>query len=300
MEIVILNLPDCLLSSVYGFSDILGFAVKTFDWNAGLEITGGESLTARKQPPDLIFIPAFTNIHPAELIARNGSVVNILAELSGKGSVLCSVCAGAFLLAETGIASGYEVTTHWKYFDAFQRMYPDTRLNRRKILIDNESFITGGGVTSFQDLALYLIKKHISEEAARITAKVFLINPEERNQLEYVIRNLNTGDRDECVEKAMTFICGRFGDRIGLKEIAEAASVSERTLARKFKKNTGMTPGVYLKVTRIEQGRKLLETTDLTIEDIASRCGYGDLSAFYSAFREETGTAPGEYRRHYR
>jgi transcriptional regulator GlxA family with amidase domain len=304
VNIVLVRFAECLLSSLYGFYDILDFARRKFGWDVELSLELPEQLAGMSSPwegvPDVVFLPAFSQIEPVALTERYKSFTACLKELSARGTLVCSVCAGGFLLAASGLADGNEITTHWLYFDEMEKSYPAVKVNRSKILIDRGKYISGGGISSFQDLALYLIKRYISEDAARTTAKVFLINPEERSQLEYIIRNLNEGNWDERLDKTRAYMKEHIGDAVTLKDIAGSAGLSVRTLIRKFRSETGMTPAAWFRMLRIEHARTLLETSGYTIEDVAARAGYNDVSAFYRVFNASFGVAPGEYRNRYR
>jgi transcriptional regulator GlxA family with amidase domain len=86
---------------------------------------------------------------------------------------------------------------------------------------------------------------------------------------------------------------------VSVEELAAYASVSTRTLDRRFKTATGQTPRGYLQQIRIQAAKRLLETTTDPVDHLRARVGYGDPTAFRRAFTQATGLGPRQYRQKY-
>lgn len=80
-------------------------------------------------------------------------------------------------------------------------------------------------------------------------------------------------------------------------DIATHAAVSPRTLNRRFREQTGMTPMAWLRRSRLRRAQSLLETTSAPVEVIAAQVGFGSPTAFRERFRSLVGTSPRAYRR---
>ena len=101
----------------------------------------------------------------------------------------------------------------------------------------------------------------------------------------------------ERIKKMLSCIHDHYGSPLDTPAIAASASVSESECLRCFRSTIGTTPIRYLKQYRIRQAARLLLDTEEKISEIASRCGFQDMSYFTRAFREEMGSVPTEYRK---
>ena len=316
--IALLAVQNCMYSSITGPFDLFSVASLEAERSAGhrtaslfqpvvvappdREITAFNGTPVRagasfadKIVYDIVFVPViFGDLGPL-LVDRE--TIDWLTEQGRKGACLCSVCAGAFLLAETGLLKGRKATTHWNLADDFARRFPDILLKREKMLVDEGDCITAGGVSAYMDLSLYLTARFGSPELAASLSKILLIDPARRLQSPYQTGSFckNHGDREilaiqEWLERNMAW-------SITLHDLADRAGLGARTFMRRFKKATGDTPLEYLQHLRIEAARKLLETSPETIDGITLKSGYQDISSFRKLFKKYTGLSPSAYRR---
>ncbi|HPS43813.1 MAG TPA: helix-turn-helix domain-containing protein [Treponemataceae bacterium] len=300
VRVCIVNVCKSYLSAVYGMKDILEYANDPDAQPFEVSILDVAEFCRAKIRYDLVIVPPFKasgGIGPASLAQ---GLVAALGRAIARGSVPVSVCAGAFYLCETGVADGKEVTTHWSLASALARSYPRVTVRMERVLIDGGSYISGGGLTSFQDLSLHLIRKYASVETALDVARGFLIDPGSRTQLQYVKRSLEESESGgDTVSRAKAFMHNRLADPLSLGEISAHCGVTSRTLLRHFARAGAGTPAEYLKDVRIENARALLESSRNPIKTIAADSGYRDLPAFIRAFRGITGVSPGEYRKRF-
>lgn len=325
-QVVILLVPGVYLSAAWGLRELFEYADKLvlgsfavrfaeaqeFIENAGApggtETAGPAGSAGRAPLSDIVIIPpfradsmqeptaAFTS-EPSAGVFR-GLADSLRAEAE-RGAKLCSVCAGAFYLCAAGIADGKPATTHWSLAEALARRFPKVQVEAERMLVDNGSFITAGGLTAWQDLGLHLIRLECGRDAALQAAATFLINPGDRSQLVYMRKALELPEADETVAQAIRFMKTECGSAIGLRKTAEYCGVTIRTLLRRFARAGAPTPGETLQDIRMEKARKLLSTGKASVKETARECGYADQTAFARAFRSSTGMSPAEYRRRF-
>lgn len=315
-QVAILTVSGSYLSAVYGIQDIMDDAEKRHPGTFQISIIDTDRFIAGRTDFDIVILPPF-RVNRPEIDALFGDAVGLptdaagplvvagplvaaLTRFSREGKLLCSVCAGAFYLCATGIADGETVTTHWNLAERLASRFPAVTVQKEKMLIDRGRFITAGGLTGYQDLALHLIQKEAGRDAALETAGTFLINPEDRSQLQYMTLSLSLSPSDALVEAAAAFIRSDFSRPIGLAEIASHCGITVRTLLRHFRLSGNLTPGAYLQSVRIDFARRLLATGRSPVKEAALLSGYRDSVSFSRAFRSLTGLAPGDYARRYR
>lgn len=215
------------------------------------------------------------------------------------GACLTSVCAGAFLLAQTGLLDGRAATTHWNLADQFAASYPRVRLQARKMLVDERDLITAGGVTAYFDLALYLVRKFGSSELAAACSKFLLIDPRRSSQHPYQAGQFQKSHADEPILALQEYMEHHYTESLVLAQLANIAGLEQRTLLRRFRSATGDSPIVYLQRLRIEAARRQLELSASNIDQIAGQVGYENTSSFVRLFKKMTGMTPGSYRKRF-
>jgi len=215
------------------------------------------------------------------------------------GVVLCSVCAGAFLLGESGVLDGRNVTTHWLYENDFRTRFPAVQLNTDRLVIDDGDIVTAGGAMAWTDLGLRLVDRYLGASVMMETARILLIDPPGREQCYYSAFAPNLKHGDGAVLKVQHWLHATDGQEIILKQLAEMSGLEERTFLRRFKKATGMTTGEYVQRMRVGRAKELLQTTKLPFDRIAWDVGYSDTSSFRKVFLKIVGLPPGEYRQRF-
>jgi len=216
------------------------------------------------------------------------------------GAILASVCTGSLMLAEAGLLDGREAACHWAYRDMFRDHYPAVRLRDNSILCftgEDNRIMTAGGTMSWQDLALYLITRFGSYKQALLTTKVFLMADRSDGQRSFAIMAPRTQKSDGVIADSQTWIAENYACENPVARMANRAGLTSRTFARRFRTSTGYEPMDYVQSLRIEEAKQLLETMELSVEDVGHAVGYEDPTSFRRLFKRKAGLTPAAYRR---
>lgn len=263
-----------------------GPPTRVFDTGAGAPSV----LTALILPPTLA--------EPTSA-AEAASLTTWLREQHAAGVVLGSVCAGAFLLAETGLMAGRPMTTHWTYADLLQERFPQIRVDADKLIIDDGDVITAGGLMAWTDLGLRLVDRLLGPTVMIETARMLLVDPPGREQRNYSMFSPKLTHGDAAVLRVQHWLQATLAKDIALTTLAAQARLEERTFLRRFQKATGMTTTEYCQRLRVGRAREQLQFGTASIDRVAWEVGYNDSGAFRKVFTRIVGLSPGEYRRRF-
>lgn len=227
------------------------------------------------------------------------SLASWLRERHSEGSVLASICAGAFLLAETGLLAGRTVTTHWTLAETFRDRFPNVQLDIDRLIIDGGDTISAGGLMAWTDLGLKLVDRFLGPVVMAKTARMLLVDPPGREQRYYsgFVPRLNHGDA--AILKAQHFLQANESRQARLSALADEAGLEQRTFLRRFQKATGLTATDYAQRLRVARAQELLQFGQLPVERVAWEVGYSDPGAFRKIFLRIVGLSPSEYRQRF-
>ncbi|MET7771353.1 helix-turn-helix domain-containing protein [Nocardia sp. NPDC005366] len=225
-------------------------------------------------------------------------VLDALRAAAGRGAIMMSVCVGAFVLAQAGLLDGRPATTHWAYCDEFAGLFPAVKLDPGALYIDDGDVLTSAGLTASLDLCLHVVRRELSVGAAAELARWNVTSPHrEGGQAQYIPDAFGDNDFTGGLAATLARVAADPAAVVNVSALANLALMSERTLIRRFKAEVGTTPRRWLEAQRTARARELLETTDLPVEVIAARAGFGSVTALRSHLRAATGTTPAGYRR---
>ena len=299
--IAILAYPGAQRSAVEGLFDLFQIAnrVNASDGQirfAPVIISDPGELSRQDDLSAVILPPSLT---APEDIPVDQELDTHLVRHHARGTLLCSVCAGAFVLARTGLLAGRQATTHWDLANTFTDHFPDVHLNTSKLILDQRDIITAGGLMAWLDLGLHLVARFAGGAAMNATARYLLVDPPDREQSYYQRFSPRLQHGDEAIRKAQLWMGTHLADPIRVSALSRAAAMSERSFLRRFKRATGYAPSAYLQRLRIDAARDRLETSNDTIDQIAWAIGYKDPSAFRRQFTQQVGITPSSFRRRF-
>lgn len=241
---------------------------------------------------DTVIVPGWTSVETP--VPRK--VVQALCEAHSRGARLVSICSGAFVLAATGLLDGQRATTHWRYADALRRMYPRIEVDPDVLYIEAGRVFTSAGSAAGLDLCLHLVRLDFGSAVANQVARRLVIAPHrDGGQAQFVERPVPKRSADPFSKVLQTVHRGLGSDQ-PISELAAMAAMSQRTFMRRFKEATGTTPAAWLVTARLARARELLESTSLSIDHIASECGFGSETTLRHHFRRRLHTTPSLYR----
>ncbi|MGC5540198.1 GlxA family transcriptional regulator [Streptomyces griseus] len=227
-------------------------------------------------------------------------LVERVRELAARTRRVTSVCVGAHLLAAAGLLDGKRATTHWSTAQQLAADHPEIEVDADPIFIREGDVWTGAGISACLDLSLALIADDLGEAIALRVARqlvMYLKRQSGQSQFSVPLEQISTTRR---IEDLRHHILRNIGLQLTVVDLAAYAHVSDRHLTRIFKTELGMTPHAYIESVRVEKARNELESSDATLERIASVCGFGTTDTLVRAFRRRLNTTPTEYRRRFR
>ncbi|MEV1333293.1 DJ-1/PfpI family protein [Micromonospora costi] len=217
-----------------------------------------------------------------------------------RGARIMSICTGAFVLAAAGLLDGRRATTHWAYAARFRRLHPDVDLDPDVLFIDDGRVLTSAGVAAGIDLCLHVIRTDHGTEVANWAARRCVVPPwREGGQAQYIERPVPKVT-DTSTATAREWARQRLHEPVSLRDMAEQSRMSVRTFTRRFRSETGLSPAQWLLQQRTDHARLLLETTDLSVDQVARRSGFGTAAALRQQLHQRLGVAPSTYRRTFR
>lgn len=312
-RIGILLYPGAQLSAVLGLTDLFRIAARITRQDHRLRVfhlrveDGAPAQIVFDSDPqaparetsacDVLILPP--SLEPPISAEAAAPFTRWLRDRHAEGSVLASVCAGAFLLGETGLLAGRAVTTHWTYAQALQGRFPDAQVDTDRLTIDGGDIISAGGLMSWTDLGLMLVARFLGPVVMAETARMLLVDPPGREQRYYsgFVPRLTHGDA--AILKAQHALQASEGKEARLAVLAAEAGLEPRTFLRRFQKATGLTATDYAQRLRVAKAQELLQFAQQPIERIAWEVGYSDPGAFRKVFLRIVGLPPGEYRQRF-
>lgn len=214
------------------------------------------------------------------------------------GARIASICTGAFLLAAAGLLDGRRATTHWQFAEDLARMFPAVRVDPTPLYIDEGNIITSAGVVSGIDLCLHLLRNDHGSAVTNEIASTIVASPYRNGgQAQFIRRPDGPRRSADGVGMTQDWALAHLDHPLTVKGLASHAGMPVRTFERRFAAENGVSPIKWLNAARIDHARKLLETTDVSIDDVSRACGLGTPANFRHHFRRATGTSPSEYRR---
>ncbi|MER6682066.1 DJ-1/PfpI family protein [Streptomyces olivaceoviridis] len=251
---------------------------------------------------DTLLVPGSVEVDEERRVQAlaDPAVVAQVRTLAARSRRVASVCVGAHLLAAAGLLDGRRATTHWSTAGQLASEHPAVQVDADPIFIRDGGVWTGAGITACLDLSLALVAEDFGEAVALRVARqlvMYLKRPGGQSQFSVPVEPVSSTPR---MADLRHFVAEHLTGPLTLADLARHAHVSERQLARIFKAELGMTPAAYIEAARVEAARNRLETTDDTLDRVATACGFGTADTLIRAFRRKLDTTPTEYRSRFR
>ena len=242
---------------------------------------------------DLVAIPAIAGGNYPE------EALEAIRTAAASGSIILTVCSGAFVAGAAGLLDGRKCTTHWMHADELAAMYPTAEVDRNVLYVDDGNLITSAGTAAGIDACLHLVRRELGSEVTNIIARRMVVPPQrDGGQRQYIEQPIPIRCSDGFAPQ-LDWILTNLEKPHTVATLSRRASMSARTFARRFVEETGRTPMQWVTDQRVLYARRLLEETDLDIDRVADKSGFGNATLLRHHFRRIIGVTPSDYRRRF-
>ncbi len=232
---------------------------------------------------------------------ERGELTDELAAALGRippSARIASICTGVYVLAAAGRLDGRRATTHWADAERLQRLFPRIDVDPDVLFVDDGDILTSAGVAAGIDLCLHMVRcdDHGAAVANDVARRTVVPPHRDGGQAQYIRRPV-PDPQQASTSGARAWALGRLHEPLQLRDMAERESMSVRTFTRRFREETGVSPGQWLTRQRVERARHLLESTDLTVDQVARESGFGTAQSMRAHLQTALGVTPTAYRR---
>jgi transcriptional regulator GlxA family with amidase domain len=260
---------------------------------------GSRRNRAESRRAELVIVPGLGTWSAEEVEGKLKSSAcrragDMLVEAFDSGATLAASCASTFLLAEAGLLDGRRATTTWWFAPLFRHRYPKVELVTDRMVVADWPIATGGAAMAQMDLMLAVVERFAGPSLAKTCANYLLLD-ERHSQAPFMAITYLAG-QDAKIAKAEKWVRDNIGRDFTMEELAEAVALAPRTFARRIAAICGVSPIQFVQRIRIETARYLLETTHLSVEEIARQVGYAEPSTLRRLIRRDTKHSPGHFR----
>ncbi|MEH1028958.1 helix-turn-helix domain-containing protein [Micromonospora profundi] len=245
---------------------------------------------------DTVIVPGLADINqdpPAELVEAVRAAHKV-------GARVVSLCTGVFVLAAAGLLDGLRATTHWAHTDTLAARYPLVTVDPDVLYVDNGSVLTSAGKAAAMDLCLHLVRRDYGAAIANIAARRLVVPPHRAGgQAQFVTTPVPAQD-EHALADLLPWVMRRLDQPLTVEDLARQSNMSSRHLTRHFRSVTGTTPLQWLLTQRIRRAQELLESTNDSVDAIASAAGMGTATTLRRHFHRTVGVPPDTYRQTFR
>jgi transcriptional regulator GlxA family with amidase domain len=318
-KVVMLTVPPAQGVDVIGPLEALGIASRTLEESSGRRGYETELVTSSS---DLALttssgVKILAHKHYAQvrgkidtLLISGGSgtrgprdpeLLAWLRKTAKQAHRVCSICTGAYLLADAGLLEGKRATTHWRFVESFARKHPGVTWDPNPIFVKDDNIYTSAGISAGMDLTLALIEEDYGSALALEVARymvIYLRRPGSQAQFSVAL-SAQAAER-KSLQDLQVWIAENLAKDLSVEVLAAKAAMSARNFARVFARELGKTPARYVEHVRVEAARTQLASTDDGVDQIASRCGFSSAELLRRCFLRHFKVAPSQYRKHFR
>ncbi|MEU6542866.1 helix-turn-helix domain-containing protein [Streptomyces sp. NPDC046859] len=249
---------------------------------------------------DTVIVPASRELEPVFEQGVLPAEPAAAFALVRPGTRLASICTGVYVLAAAGLLDGRRATTHWAHARRFQELFPTVDVDADVLFIDDGDVLTSAGVAAGIDLCLHMVRRDHGTAVANDVARTMVVPPHrDGGQAQYIARPV-PDPQQSSTTAARAWALTHLHEPIQLRDMADQESMSVRTFTRRFREEAGVSPGQWLTRQRVERARHLLETTGLSVDQVAARSGFGTAQSMRQHLQAALGVTPTSYRRTFR
>lgn len=272
----------------------------TITSSSGLQIAGTTAIAELDEEIDTLMVAGGPE-GPLRQVAANTDLLEWIVSRAPSTRRVASICTGAFLLGSCGLLDGRRATTHWSVTKTLETMLPQTQVIADAIFVGDGHIFTSAGVTAGIDLSLAFVEADCGPQVALDAARDLVLYLRRVGGQSQFSASLSAQTRSaNGLQALVTWIAEHPEADLSVPTLAGRAAMSDRTFARAFLAETGMTPARYVELVRIDRAKQLLETTRWPLARIAERSGLGSAATLARTFRRRLGTTPEDYRQRFR
>ncbi|MEU4428800.1 helix-turn-helix domain-containing protein [Actinoplanes sp. NPDC024001] len=279
--------PEGLPGYEFAVCSVDGRPVPT---HSGFAITPSHDLTPAETADLVAVVPNDIREAPPE-------VLDVLRRAQARGAWVMSVCTGAFALGEAGLLDDRRCTTHWRHTDELSRRYPEAKVDPGVLYVVDDNIVTSAGTAAAIDCGLHLIREEQGAEVAATIARRMVVPPHrDGGQAQFIDKPIPSSVSCETLQPLISQLLRTLDEEHTVESMSEVVHMAPRTFARRFRAETGATPHDWLTGQRVLLARRLLEETDLGVDAIADRAGFGSAQTLRHHFTQRLSTSPQAYR----
>lgn len=245
---------------------------------------------------DFVVIPGWDNVaHPP-----SDAFIQALQQAAKCGTTIVGLCYGAYSLAYAGLLNGKKATTHWLGEADFRQRFPQVKLDCNAIYIEDGNVITSAGTSAGLDCCLAIVRQQYGVKIANQLARLLVISPHrEGGQAQFIEQPIARKTANENINEWLDIMRTNLNADYSIDTLAEKLMMSRSTFTRHFRQATGMAFTEWLIEVRLQKGRELLESTKLTIEEIAHQIGFHSATAFRQHFKAKHHISPKQWQKRF-
>jgi transcriptional regulator GlxA family with amidase domain len=240
------------------------------------------------------------SITEMDMPSSDATMIAFVQEAAKASRRIASICSGAFVLAEAGLLNGRRATMHWAHADSFRARFPDVRAEEDRIFINDGPVWTSAGMTAGIDLVLALIDNDLGPEAAKMVARLLVMNQRRMGGQKQHSALLDMTPKSDRIELVLAYIRQNLQNPLTIEELAAVANLSPRQFSRAFLGETGQSPAKAVERLRLEAARFMIEEGRHTVNVVAQETGFADRERMRRAFLRTFGVPAEILRRNAR
>ena len=246
---------------------------------------------------DIVVVPAWDQPERVAPLA----LTRALRLAHARGAQIIGLCLGAFVLGDAGLLDGRPATTHWACRELFARRFPKAHFHPDVLYVGDGKVVTSAGTVAAIDCCLHILRLRHGADVANRVARLLVTPPHRQGgQAQYIEQPVAALPSEARLPGVLEWARAHLSEPLSLDSMADVARMSRRTFTRRFREATGVTVSKWLAAERIGRAQQLLETTDMSIEQVAAEAGFGTSLSLRQHFANQVRTSPSAYRQAFR